>query len=275
MKIRSPIKVFLLSIITLGVYDLYWLVKTKNALNKETSKHTPTIWLLFIPLIIFVITVVFMIFSSASSNNGASSSYYSGSTASNGLVLNTSGTGTTTSVGSGSTGVAVSVIVMYIVLFLSFLTVVPYWFFKFSKSVNEYTHGRMSTAVSFMSLWIVHFIGVALVQDAINDTLEGGGGHAVPPAPSASSGNPVAYTPPSDPATPPTVPSVNAPQQPVTPSQNAVPTNVDPQQSVQSTQPPSMQLPQTSPAPTEQAPQSYGQDNSASQNDNSNSQPQQ
>ncbi|HXE09989.1 MAG TPA: hypothetical protein VN554_01025, partial [Verrucomicrobiae bacterium] len=48
-----------------------------------------------------------------------------------------------------------------------------FWFFRFSKAVNEYTHGKMSTAVSFLILWLIHLIGVALIQDTFNDMQDG------------------------------------------------------------------------------------------------------
>jgi len=35
---RSLIKIYLLGIITLGIYFIYWLVKTKNELNELGAK---------------------------------------------------------------------------------------------------------------------------------------------------------------------------------------------------------------------------------------------
>lgn len=50
MKHRSPIAVFFLSIITLGIYSIYWLVKTKGELNAGGAK-IPTAWLIIIPFV--------------------------------------------------------------------------------------------------------------------------------------------------------------------------------------------------------------------------------
>jgi membrane protease YdiL (CAAX protease family) len=47
---RSIVKVYLLGIITLGIYFLYWLVKTKNELN-ELGAEIPTAWLIIIPIV--------------------------------------------------------------------------------------------------------------------------------------------------------------------------------------------------------------------------------
>ena len=49
IKKRSIVKVYLLGIITLGIYFLYWLVKTKNELN-ELGAQIPTAWLIIIPI---------------------------------------------------------------------------------------------------------------------------------------------------------------------------------------------------------------------------------
>jgi hypothetical protein len=60
----------------------------------------------------------------------------------------------------------------FLVILLGFFAVFiisAVWFFKFSKAIDEYTKGKMSTAVSFVILWLVHLIGVALIQDVFNE----------------------------------------------------------------------------------------------------------
>jgi len=49
MTKRSPVAVFVLSIITLGIYALYWLVRTKTEMNSNGAS-IPTAWYLIIPL---------------------------------------------------------------------------------------------------------------------------------------------------------------------------------------------------------------------------------
>jgi uncharacterized protein DUF4234 len=51
MKNRSPIVVVLLSLITLGIYALYWQVSTKNEMNRNYNAGIPTAWLLLVPFI--------------------------------------------------------------------------------------------------------------------------------------------------------------------------------------------------------------------------------
>jgi len=50
MKKRNPFVVFLLTIITLGIYGLYWLVSTKGEMNAKGEK-IPTAWLLLVSIV--------------------------------------------------------------------------------------------------------------------------------------------------------------------------------------------------------------------------------
>lgn len=50
MKNRSPIAVFLLTLITFGIYGIVWYVKTKGEMNK-LGADIPTAWLLIIPFV--------------------------------------------------------------------------------------------------------------------------------------------------------------------------------------------------------------------------------
>lgn len=49
MKQRSPAAVFFLSLITFGIYAIYWQVKTKGELNR-LGGNIPTAWLIIVPL---------------------------------------------------------------------------------------------------------------------------------------------------------------------------------------------------------------------------------
>jgi len=49
VKHRNVILVYLFSIITFGIYAIYWMVSTKNEINSLGAK-IPTSWLLVIPI---------------------------------------------------------------------------------------------------------------------------------------------------------------------------------------------------------------------------------
>ena len=46
---RNPALVIILSIITCGIYNIYWFVKTKGEIN-SLGAEIPTAWLLIIPI---------------------------------------------------------------------------------------------------------------------------------------------------------------------------------------------------------------------------------
>lgn len=49
MEQRNPFVVFLLSLITFGIYGIVWYVKTKNEMNARGAQ-IPTAWLIIIPI---------------------------------------------------------------------------------------------------------------------------------------------------------------------------------------------------------------------------------
>lgn len=50
MKERSPALVLVFSLITLGIYAIVWMVKTKNEMNRSGA-NIPTAWLIIIPIV--------------------------------------------------------------------------------------------------------------------------------------------------------------------------------------------------------------------------------
>ncbi len=159
MKKRNPVGVFFLSLITFGIYDIYWLVVTKKVLNQKTDTKIPTIWLMFGPALIAIVVLV-VLFSTDRK-----------------LINTVPTTTTTTTVNSISTisipskqvSSNTTLLLAEIVIWIVILPISIYWLWKFSKAVDQYTNGKMNTAVSFLLLWLVQFIGLALIQDAFND----------------------------------------------------------------------------------------------------------
>ncbi len=68
VKYRNPVLVIVFSIITLGIYGIYWLVSTTNELRKVTSS-APNPWfllLVLVPLVnIFVVLWYYWQYSAA------------------------------------------------------------------------------------------------------------------------------------------------------------------------------------------------------------------
>ena len=79
-------------------------------------------------------------------------------------------TGTSpTGMSTGNLGLWLAGMAIIFIGYIAGLVTSIIWFFQFSKAVNAYTQGKMSTAVTFLVLWLIHLIGVALIQDAFND----------------------------------------------------------------------------------------------------------
>jgi ABC-type transport system involved in cytochrome c biogenesis permease subunit len=49
IKERNIVVIYLLTVITFGIYGIYWLVKTKEEIN-SLGGEIPTAWLLIIPI---------------------------------------------------------------------------------------------------------------------------------------------------------------------------------------------------------------------------------
>lgn len=159
MKHRNPLVVFILSMITCGIYYLYWLVKTKGEMNRKGEK-IPTAFILLIPII-------------------------------------------------GSI----------------------WWYWKYSKGVARITQGEVNGAVAFLLLFLLSYIGAAIVQDSFNAITEGvaaGPAQPTPAPPAPFSGNN------------PAVPANQTPQPSVAPNSSpapAAPVQPLPQQTVPPTPP--------------------------------------
>jgi hypothetical protein len=171
MKQRNIFAVLFLSIITFGIYDLYWLFKTKKVLNQRTKIHIPTLWLLLVPFIIILALFIAVIaFSITKGSHPATST----------TVTSLNKDGSSNSQTFSTTPKDDGVIPLVTILgfeFIAILVIVPitfYWYFKFSKAVNEFTHGELSTGVTFLLMWLLRFIGIMIVQDKFNDMLASG-----------------------------------------------------------------------------------------------------
>lgn len=136
---------FLLTIVTLGIYRLYWFAKTREemmSLHKDI-KIPHIIWLVA-PILFIVGSVGFFIFAAA------------GSESSNGTSSDISGAG------------IVSIVLFYTAIFAVPL-LMAIWLWKYSKAVEVVTKEKMSFAISLLILLAVpDGIDILIVQDAFN-----------------------------------------------------------------------------------------------------------
>lgn len=179
MQNRELWKVIVLGIITLGIYDLYWVYKTRQEMVEKGAKIPPVI-LLFMPmLILFALMSLLLLFNSATGGPSAD---------------NAAGTG------------AVVNFVIILITALSVTAIIPlaiYWFYKYCKAVEAVTQGRTTFGFAFgmwalLGIFSVGFIWPALIQDGFNKVSPGTPEMPEPPYPSQTP----APTPPATPVQP-------------------------------------------------------------------------
>lgn len=206
MKKRSLIKMLILSIVTLGIYNLYWLIVTRRELNSKTDAKIPTIWIIIAPIIVILIGYIFLFGSILTSKSTTSSSTSSSSSFSYNYSTNFSSTNSSSTTGSQTTNLNSSKLGISFVIgigltsigFIAAFVLAGVWFFKYSKGVEKYTSGKMSTAVTFLLLWLVHLIGVLLVQNVFNEMLNAPNGPSLGSSPNNGSGGNTNSLPPNN-----------------------------------------------------------------------------
>lgn len=157
MKNRVIWKMFLLTIVTLGIYRLYWFIKTR----KEMMQTDPEIkilhpFFLFLPMILVIVSIVPMIISifQAAANTPSYCSTYSSS-------YNIPA--------ECDAGPAVWTMILFYLGILLIAPLIVVWLWGYAKGVEKITNGKMSFPVALLILYMVpDGIDILLVQDSFN-----------------------------------------------------------------------------------------------------------
>ncbi|HSH18727.1 MAG TPA: DUF4234 domain-containing protein [Candidatus Saccharimonadales bacterium] len=155
MQKRELWKVIVFGIITLGIYDLVWIYKTRNEMVAKGQK-IPSFWLLFAPLLGLVAVAILQ------------------------FILRFVLAGATPDAPIEEARVLSKVINIFSVLtgvvaLLALLPVALYWFYTYCKAVEVVTKGKLALGLNYIMFLVLGLIGVgflwpALVQDAFNKT---------------------------------------------------------------------------------------------------------
>jgi len=183
MKHREVWKVIVFGIITLGIYDIYWLYSTRKEMVALGQK-IPRLIILFLPIIALLATALIQFIAGLAS----------GSASVNGDMTR-----------------GVPAVVNIITILLGVLSVIGmivisiYWFYQYSKAVYMVTAGQVSIGLSMGLLILLNavnvgFVWCAIIQDGLNKVGQ--------PSPVGQPVQPVAagFTPPTNPM-PPTDPT--------------------------------------------------------------------
>lgn len=159
MKNRVIWKMLVLTIVTLGIYRLYWFVKTRREMmDKDSSIKILSPFILIFPFILVAASVIFLIFSTFKSFNDIPEYCENYRSSSYSIPRECE-------IGSGS---ALPIIFLYVSIFLVFPFVLA-WLWGYSKGVEKITNEKMSFAMSLLILYVVpDGIDILLVQDAFN-----------------------------------------------------------------------------------------------------------
>lgn len=133
MKKRSIGKMLLLTIVTIGIYRLYWFIKTRAEMKSIADVDIPTPWIFAIPFFGYVFGF--------------------------GLLFATS-----SSTGSNP----FSLLIFYALIFASFI-ITALWLWRYSKAVEIVTNEKLSFALSLIVLLAVpDGIDILIIQDYFN-----------------------------------------------------------------------------------------------------------
>lgn len=164
MKKRVIWKMFALTILTLGIYRLYWFIKTRKemmALNPKVKIMSPLFFL--IPIVIVIVLVIMFIFSlvQAESNRPAycDDAIYTSYSESSSYAT--------------AQECEVNPPVWSIILFYAGLVFIwplaAIWLWSYSKGVEVITKGKTSFAMSLVVLLLVpDGIDILIIQDGFN-----------------------------------------------------------------------------------------------------------
>lgn len=166
-KRRNIIFVLVMSLITLGIYSLYWIYMTRKELVQASGnpKSIPSFWILLAPILLLTILVgvAFAVTDSATTNG----------------IVN----------------------VLGIIGVIGVIVIPLWWFYRYSVTASKVTHGMDSTSLYILfivlNIFSVGFVWQMLVQNDINKAIDGTTNTTTPEPPYPTHGYPSgASTPP-------------------------------------------------------------------------------
>jgi hypothetical protein len=154
MKKRSIPAVILLSLITIGIYSLYWLIATRRELITRGGK-IPSIYLLFSPFILLLGVAILQLIAL--------------------LVLSTHMSADTISTPTGSGLFEALTIGLGVLIAITAIPITIYWIYRYCQAAEAVTKGRVSAGLSFTICIILNMAGLgfvwqAVLQDSYNKT---------------------------------------------------------------------------------------------------------
>ena len=143
MKRRSLPKMFLLFIVTIGIYRLYWLYKTRQEMAAQGKNPPRFIWYLLIWIVIIVSALIMIVGAMVSAFNDVPTE-------------------------TSDAVYIISMAVFYTALILSG-PLMALWYWKYSKAAEEVTNGNLQFALAMIALILIpDGFDILIIQDAFN-----------------------------------------------------------------------------------------------------------
>jgi hypothetical protein len=139
MTYRSPVRVLLLSIVTLGLYIIFWLFETSREMRQK-GITLPSVWLFATPLLAEVVLIVLTTLISLPLKQG--------STAFN----------------------VVNLVLFPVLVLIGVLAIIPlvlWWFWKYCAGVQVVTNGRLTQGSAFALFCILSVFGVGFLYPMV------------------------------------------------------------------------------------------------------------
>lgn len=142
MERRSLLFVILISIVTLGIYDVYWLFVTRNELVQKGYK-VPSPWLVLAPLLgLIAVALLQIIAHFVFANETGGTNLFE-------RIVN---------------------ILSLLIGFLSIFGIIPmslYWTWQYCKAAEGVTKGALSAGLNFTLAIILAIVGLNIIWPAI------------------------------------------------------------------------------------------------------------
>ena len=201
MKKRNLWKMFLLEIVTLGIYRLYFLIKTRREmmdLNPNIKIKSP--WFLIAPGLIVGIAFIALMISIFATTSSAQHCLASTNSQSN-YSFSSEQTSTPSCASKGNPASLLAFFAIYPLILIAIILFIV-WEWSYSHGVEAITGNRLSFALSLIILLVVpDGIDILIIQDYFNKIGES-------PVSPANYATPASPLPPATTAVPPAAPIV-------------------------------------------------------------------
>lgn len=176
MKNRSIVKMLLLNFVTLGVYRLYWFVKTRSEIMQKTKVKIPSPWILIAPVLVVIAIVIAFITSISTAYSGIGKyddcmegfGYIANSNISDAAPYESARKSCLKSSGIETDGNPLLMVAIYLVA-LGYVPLAAWWLWNYCKGVEEVTGEKLSFALALIILLAVpDGVDILIVQDYFN-----------------------------------------------------------------------------------------------------------